>query len=193
MVPGRARWRDMRRHMSIGQGVDLHDIARVDWPSARKEIEANLYSELEPLPVSRDNLVDLVRAKPTGSVTTKLDWSAITAEEFERLLFNIVADAGDYTNAQWLMHTNAPDRGRDISVERVSADSLSGTRNQRVIIQAKHWLSKSVGPADVAAAVVQVALWDPPRVHVLVIAASGRFTADAVAWIESTTTPVGNP
>ena len=27
IVPGKARWRDMRRHMSIGQGVDLHDIA----------------------------------------------------------------------------------------------------------------------------------------------------------------------
>jgi hypothetical protein len=184
IVPGRARWRDMRRHMSIGQGVDLHDIARVDWPSVRKEIEANLYSELEPLPVVRDNLADLVRAKPSGPVTTKLDWGAVAAEEFERLLFNIVANAGDYTNPQWLMHTNAPDRGRDISVERVSTDSLSGARSQRVIIQAKHWLSKSVRLADVAAAVAQVVLWEPPRVHVLVIATSGRFTADAVAWIE---------
>ena len=33
-------------------------------------------------------------------------------------------------------------------------------------------------------ALTQMALWEPPRVHVLVIATSGRFTSDAVAWIE---------
>lgn len=184
MMPGKARWRDLRRHMSFGQGADLHDIARLDWPSVRNEIEANLYSELEPLPMANVNLADLVRAKPSGPVTTALNWRAITAEDFERLLFNIVADASDYANPQWLMHTNAPDRGRDISVERVSSDSLSGTRNQRVIIQAKHWLNKSVRPADVSEALTPVALWEPPRVHVLVMATSGWFTADAVAWIE---------
>jgi hypothetical protein len=184
MVPRTARWRDMRRHLGIGQGVDLHDIARVDWPSVRSELQANLYSELEPLPVEVDNLVTLVRAKPSGPVTTKLNWSAITAEEFEQLLFNIVVDASGYTNAQLLMHTNAPDRGRDVSVERVNSDSLSGTRSQRVIIQAKHWQSKSVAVADISEAASQMALWEPPRVHVLVVATSGRFTADAVAWVE---------
>lgn len=184
MVPRKARWRDMRRHLSIGQGVDLHDIARLDWPSVRSELQANLYSELEPLPVEVDNIASLVRTKPSGPVTTKLNWDAITAEEFERLLFNIVADASGYTNPQLLMHTNAPDRGRDISVDRVSSDALSGTKNQRVIIQAKHWTSKSVRPTDVSEAVTGVVLWEPPRVHVLVIATTGRFTADAVALVE---------
>lgn len=183
MVPRKARWRDMRRHLSIGQGVDLHDIASLDWPSVRSELQANLYSELEPLPVAVDNLISLVRAKPSGPVTIKLNWGGITAEEFERLLFNIVSDASGYTNPQLLMQTNAPDRGRDISVERASSDTLSGITNQRVIIQAKHWLSRSVRLADVAEAATQMALWEP-RVHVLVIATSGRFTADAVAWIE---------
>lgn len=174
----------MRRHLSFGQGVDLHDIITMDWPSVRSEIQANLYSELEPLPMEVGDLASLVRAKPNGPVTTKLKWSAINDEEFERLLFNIAADAADYTNPQWLMHTNAPDRGRDISVERVSRDTLSGTKNQRVIIQAKHWLSKPIRPTDASGALTQMALWEPPRVHVLVLATSGRFTADAVAWIE---------
>lgn len=98
MVPRKARWRDMRRHLRVGQGIDLHDIARNDWPSVRAELEANLYSELEPLPVRVSNLASLTGAKPTGPVTTKLNWSAITAEEFERLLFNLVADASDYAN-----------------------------------------------------------------------------------------------
>ncbi len=184
LMPGRARWRDLRRHINIAQGIDLHDIARLDWPSVRKEIEANLYSDLEPLPVHARNLADLVQAKPSGTVTTKLDWDAISAEDFERLVFNIVANASDYTNPQLLMHINAPDRGRDISAERVSSDSLSGTRNQRVLIQAKHWRSKSIGTSDVTSVLAQAALWEPPRVHALVIATSGRFTADAVAWID---------
>jgi hypothetical protein len=33
-------------------------------------------------------------------------------------------------------------------------------------------------------AVSAVKLWEPPLVHVLIIATSGRFTSDAVAWIE---------
>ncbi|MCX9190315.1 restriction endonuclease [Carbonactinospora thermoautotrophica] len=183
-VPRKGRWQELRRHLAWGQGQDLHDIASLDWPSVRSDIEANLYSELEPLPVEVENLGSLVQSKPSGPVTTKLKWDAISAEDFERLLFNIIADASDYTNPKWLMHTNAPDRGRDISAERVTSDTLSGTKNQRVIIQAKHWQSKSVGVQEVSEAVSQVALWEPPRVHVLVIATSGRFTSDAVAWIE---------
>jgi hypothetical protein len=184
MVPRRGRWRELHRHLSIGQGVDLHDIASLDWPSVRAELQENLYSELEPLPVKVDNLVDLARARPSGPVSTELKWDAITATDFERLLFNIVADADGYTNPQLLMHTNAPDRGRDISVERVIRDTLSGTRQQRVIIQAKHWLSRSLRPQDVSDALSQIVLWEPPTVNVLILATSGRFTADAVAWIE---------
>lgn len=114
----------------------------------------------------------------------KLHWKRLTAEKFERVLFNIVAEADGYMNPQWLMHTNAPDRGRDVSVERVTNDTLSGVRTQRVIVQAKHWLSKSVRPLDVSEALTGIPLWEPPRVHVLVIATTGRFTADAVNWIE---------
>ena len=184
LVPHKGRWSDMSRHLDFGESHDLHDIVHRDWPSVQAEIQANLYSELEPLPVAVDNLASLVRARPNGPVTTRLNWGNITDEEFERLLFNIVADADGYTNPQWLTHTNAPDRGRDISAERVSSDSLSGTRNQRVIIQAKHWQRKSIRPTDVSDALTQVALLEPPRVHVLVVATSGRFTADAVAWVE---------
>ena len=183
-VPRKARWGYLQRHIAWGQGQDLQDIVRVDWPSVLAEIQDSLYSEFEPLPVKVDNLATLVAAKPTGPVTTKLTWHVLSPDDFERLLFNLVADADDYTNPQWLMHTNAPDRGRDISVERVAVDSLSGTKNQRVIIQAKHWQSKSVAVADVMEATAQMSLWEPPIVHALVFATTGRFTADAVAWIE---------
>jgi hypothetical protein len=181
---GRWSWGDMRRHLSFGQNCDLRDIVTRDWPAVRADIEKNMYSELEPLPVAVGDLGALVKAKPSGSVAVKLGWAGLTAENFERLLFNIVSDANDYANPQWLTHTNAPDQGRDISAEWISSDSLNSPKHRRVIIQAKHWQSKSVAVPDVNAAVAQVLLWEPPRVHMLVIATSGRFTADAVRWVE---------
>jgi hypothetical protein len=183
-IPQTGRWSDMRRHLHFAEGHDLHDIASMDWPSVRADIEASMYSELEPVPVPTTDLASLVEAKPTGPVTTKLKWDALTAEQFERLLFNLISDAEEYVNPQWLMQTNASDRGRDLSVERIITDELSGTTRQRVIIQAKHWTKKSVRPTDVTDTLTEVSLWEPPPIQSLIIATSGRFTADAVAVIE---------
>jgi hypothetical protein len=41
-------------------------------------------------------------------------------------------------------------------------ERLSGTKNQCVIIQAKHWRSKSIRPIDVSDALTQMAFWEPP-------------------------------
>jgi hypothetical protein len=183
-IPRVGRWSDLRRHLRFAQGCDVHDIAKVDWPSVRSDIEASLYSEHEPVPVSAENLASLVEAKPTGPVTTKLRWERISADDFERLLFNLISDAAEYVNPQWLMQTNASDRGRDLSVERVVTDALSGTQRQRVIIQAKHWTKRSVRPTDVTDTLTEISLWEPPVVQTLIIATSGRFTADAVALVE---------
>jgi hypothetical protein len=182
---GGTHWNDLTRHLSFGLGVDLHDIADSDWPSVRESIESRLYAEDEPLPIAAEDLGALVASDPPGSVTTELDWSALDDERFERLIFNLLGDAPGYENPQWLTRTNAPDRGRDLSVDRVSADSLGGTKRQRLIVQCKHWTSKSVGPDEAAAAVTRAAgLWQPPF-DGLIIATSGRFTSDAIAWIEN--------
>jgi hypothetical protein len=53
-----------------------------------------------------------------------------------------------------------------------------------VIIQCKHWLSKSIAPPEIATLKEQLKLWEPPRIDVVIIATSGRFTSDAVASIE---------
>ena len=183
-IPRVGRWQELRRHLHFAQGFDIHDIAELDWPSVRSDIEASLYSELEPVPVSVENLASLVEAKPSGPVTTKLHWERISAEEFERLLFNLISDASEYVNPQWLMQTNASDRGRDLSVERIMSDALSGNQRQRVIIQAKHWTKKSVRPIDVTETLTEISLWEPPVIQALIIATSGRFTADAVSLVE---------
>jgi Restriction endonuclease len=67
---------------------------------------------------------------------------------------------------------------------RVEADPLGGVRRHRIIIQCKHWLSRSVGPGDVSDVRSQMELWQPPRVDGLIIATTGRFTADAISLIE---------
>lgn len=177
-------WISLQRHLASGTGQDAHDIRRLDWPAVRAKLESGLYSDLDPLPVEDDDLGTLAAARPSGPVTVGLRWEVLDAEDFERLLFNLVAGAADYANPQWLMRTNAPDRGRDISAELVVRNSLSLTQNKRVIVQAKHWQRRSVGLDELPVLLAQMKLWEPPVVHVLVIATSGRFTTDAVDWIE---------
>lgn len=179
------RWGDLRRHIGFAQGVDLHDIADHDWPSIRGDLEAALYAEREPLEVEVSDLGSLANEQPQGRVSAALNWNALASDEdFERLIFSLISSSQGYENPTWLTKTNAPDRSRDLSVDRVTNDPLAGTLRQRVIIQCKRWLSKSVAVSDVAAAIAAMALWEPPAVDVLVIATTGRFSSDAVAWIE---------
>jgi Restriction endonuclease len=69
-------------------------------------------------------------------------------------------------------------------VERTHIDPLGGAKRRHVIISCKHWLSKSINPDVVQAALARVSLSEPPPVDVLVIATSGRFTNDAVRVID---------
>jgi len=180
-----SRWRDLRRHAGFGQVQDLIDIEKLDWPAIKSALMKDLYADDEPLPVAVKDLSDLVAAKPRGDVVTKLQWDQLDDETFERLIFNLISSTEGYENPQWLTRTNAPDRGRDLSVTRVIVDPLSGTRRRRVIIQCRHWLSKSVSGPDVMVIKEQMSLWGSPRVEVVIVVTSGRFTTDAVQWIET--------
>jgi hypothetical protein len=163
------RWSDLHRHMHFGMLGDLHDIIEHDWPAMKVGLRKSMYGENEPVPVEIDDLGELVSAKPRGPVATKLKWGDLTEEEFERLIFLLIAAEHGYENPEWLMKTNAPDRGRDLSVYRVHNDPLGGTLRQRVIIQCKHWLSKSVSPTEIGILKEQMKLWEPPRVDIHVI------------------------
>lgn len=179
-----ARWSEFHRHMNFGMFSDLRDIIKYDWPSVKAGLRKSMYGEREPVPLGIEDLGDLVSTKPRGPVATRLKWGILTDEEFERLIFVPISSESGYENPEWLMKTNAPDRGRDLSVFRVYSDALGGTLRQRVIIQCKHWQSKSVALSDIAELKEQMKLWEPPRVDVHVIATSGRFTSDAVAVVE---------
>lgn len=114
----------------------------------------------------------------------ELAWQNIDSDVFERLIFQLVVETEGYENVEWLMHTNAPDHGRDVSAVRLRRDPLSGHSAQRVVIQCKHWLRKAVRDVDVSQAIVSISHWQDPPFAVLIIATSGRFTSDAVTWIE---------
>lgn len=178
------RWTDFRRHLWFGHAADLRDIENNDWPLIKAGLRKGLYGANEPVPIEVNDLSDLVAAKPRGPITTKLQWSNLSDDGFERLLFALISSEPGYENLEWLMKTRAPDRGRDLNVTRVIVDTLAGTSRHRVIVQCKHWQANSISLVEAAAAKEQTTLWSDPRVDVLVLATSGRFTADAVQWVE---------
>jgi hypothetical protein len=138
---------------------DFRDIIRLDWPSVKSALTQGLYDKDEPVPVEVEDLGILAATQPTGAVATKLKWESLTDEEFERLVFALISSTRNYENPSWLTRTNAPDRGRDLSATRVAYDQLSGAMRSRVIIQCKHWLSKSVSLADLTILKAAMSLW----------------------------------
>jgi hypothetical protein len=179
-----AGWTDLRRHIHFGMVCDLMDIEKSDWPAVKKELRQGLYGAHEPVPVDVKDLSMLVEARPTGPVTTKLKWTALTAEGFERLMFSLISGEDNYENPEWLMKTNAPDKGRDLSVTRITKDPLSGTTRSRVVIQCRHRPKEGVSVSDITTLREQMKLWGDPPVNVLIVATTGRFTADAVGVTE---------
>ena len=183
LISRRGRWGDLHRHLHFSQGHDWHDIREFDWPSVREDIEAAAFGDTDPLPVAAIDLGAASRAS-SGAVTTVLAWDALEPSRFERLLYDLLRGLPGHQNVQLLMKTNAPDRGRDLSLERVLDDHAGGIRTERVIVQAKHWRSRSVRLTDVNDLVAELALWEPPVVRAVVVATPGDFTTDAVAWSE---------
>lgn len=183
-VPRPPRWEDLNRHLRFAQVKDLNDIITFDWPEVSAGIAHRLYAADEPVPVNAGDLSDIVKAKPTGQVATALEWSRLTPEDFERLIFALISNEATYENPEWLMETSAPDRGRDLSVTRVIKDALTGTRRERIIIQCRHVRSRSISPSDITILRDQVQQWEPPQINELIIVTSGRFSADAVSMVE---------
>jgi len=176
-------WQNLRRHTHFAMVGDYKDIRENDWPLVKAALHKSIYGENEALPVEVADLSELVASRPRGPVTAKLKWQNLNDEEFERLIFSLICNTAGYENPAWLTQTRAPDKGRDLSVFRVVSDPLSGTTRSRIILQCRHRQS-SVTPTDVALLREQMAQWDEPRVDVLVIATTGRFTTDAVSAIE---------
>jgi hypothetical protein len=183
-TPLPSRWFDLLRHMRFGELHDLDDIIHKDWPIVKKVLQENSHDENEPIRSEVEDLSVLVATRPKGGVPKQLKWDVLTDRDFERLIFMLISGTDGYENPQWLMDTNAPDKGRDISVYRVIKDPLTGTLRFRVIIQCKHWQSKSVSVSEIQTLQAQMRLWEPPRIDIHIITTTGRFTADAVTLIE---------
>lgn len=179
------RWGDLQRHLHYGLNGDLRDIIRNDWPVVQPAVTAGLYGEDDPLPTGVGDLAELTPSSAGDRIPAQLRWDRLTPDDFERLIFALVGAAPGYENPALLTRTYAPDGGRDVSADRVVSPALSQSRRERVIVQCKHWSTRSVAPADMGEAKEQMLLWTAPPVDVLVIATTGRFTTDAVKVIEA--------
>lgn len=181
------RWSDLRRHLHFSEAHDWSDIATFDWPTVRADLESAGFSGADPLPVAAIDLGEAAAARPSGGVSVARDWSSLTDDGFERVLFDLLRAFVGHENVRWLTHTRAPDRSRDLSLERVIRTPTGAARHERVLVQAKHWLSKSVSHLDVSAVATTAEGWNPPF-DVVIVATSGRFTIEAVTWTDQRST-----
>jgi len=179
-----ARWNDLQRHLHFGTVQDLADIVRLDWPDVKGGLTKALYDRDEPIPVDVPDLGTLAAAQPKGQSGHTLEMGFVERRRFRALDLFAHQHQPGLREPEWLMHTKAPDRGRDLSVSRIVNDPLSGAIRSRVLIQCRHWMTKSVSASDVAVLKEQITTWEPPKVDVLIVATTGRFTSNAVAAIE---------
>lgn len=77
------RWTDLRRHAHFGYVGDLDDIEQHDWPTIKAALRKGLYGENEPIPVAVDDLSELVKAKPRGTIATRLNWGNLDDESVD--------------------------------------------------------------------------------------------------------------
>lgn len=180
----RGAWADLHRSLDNGRWLDWLLIADALWPGVREGIADAVLTDIDPLPVPDIDLGEAATGHITGAATAALAWKHLDDDGFERLLYDLLRSFPAHENVQWLTHTRAPDRGRDLSLDRVLSDATGGVRRERVIVQAKHWLTRSVDVTALAGTVAAVKLWEPPIVRGLIIVTSGRFSADAVNWAE---------
>ena len=114
-----------------------------------------------------------------------MPWEKLSAADLERVLFDILRSLEHHQNVEWLQKTNAADKGRDLSCERVLDLGVGSKRTERVVVQAKHWTQKSIGVREIADTVNLMRIQPPPVVKTLIFATSGTFTQTAVEWTET--------
>lgn len=184
-VERRGRWSDLHRHLHFSQPHDWREIRDSDWPSVKSDIEAAVFDDSDPLPVPDGiDLGSVVAKDPTAAVSTPLVWENLHAEQFERLIFELLEQLPEFTNVTLLTNPNAPDRGRDLAADRQLTAGHNTVRIERVIVQAKHWRSRAVGVPELSETLEVAKLWQNPPADWIIVATSGRFTTNAVEWQE---------
>lgn len=183
-LAGSSRQSDLHRHLHFGMPHDLRDIVMFDWPAFRPHVELALYGDEAPVPVDVDDLAALASATVTP-VPSEVQWDRCDADGFERLLMRLLEMSSSFVNVTRLMNVNAADAGRDIQAYRRVSDGLTASRDERVIVQAKHWPNRGIRSAEIAELVhAKLPLWEGEPVRLLIVATTGSFTQDAVRWTE---------
>ena len=75
----------MSRHLGFGQKCDYNDIGSDDWPKIRQWLDRALYAESDPIPVTANDLGELVNSKPQGRVATELNWETLLPKDFRKI------------------------------------------------------------------------------------------------------------
>ncbi|MEV0058465.1 hypothetical protein [Nocardia sp. NPDC050718] len=116
----------------VGQ-VQMRGVNEFDWPTIKPDIEAGSLSDTDPIPVPEFDLGQAAAGRLTGAASTALHWDQIDDDTFERLLYDLLREFPEHENVTWLTKTRAPDRGRDLALDRILQDGTGCVRRERVI------------------------------------------------------------
>ena len=184
-LTGGPREGDLYRHLRFGEPCDLRDIAAMDWPAFRPHVELALYGDEDPVPIGVDDLGSLAPVSVTP-VSSQVHWERINADGFERLLMRLLEQSGSYVRIRRLMNVNAPDSGQDIEAYRRVDDGVTSERDERVIVQAKHWPNRGVNDSEIADLVhAKLPQWEGEPIRGLIMATTGSFALSAVQWVDN--------
>lgn len=140
--------------------------------------------------------IEQFQPQPSASrpAAARVHWDRIDAADFERLLVRLLEQSGSYVRISRLMNVNAADAGRDIQAYRQVDDGFGSVRQERVIVQAKHWPKRGVSATEIADLVyAKLPLWEPEPVRGLIVATTGHFTQDALHWVDGHNSAANRP
>ncbi len=164
------RWSDFKRHIHFHLKQDFEDIKKNDLPDIWGSLNEIIYHKEEPLHIGIESLDDIEGEEiPSKLVIKSLKWNNLNDDSFERIIYNLISSTSNYENPKWLTKTRAADKGRDLSVDKIVHDDLVDTQRFKVIIQCKHWLSKSLNVEDIIVSKEKIKNLEPPKIEIFIL------------------------
>lgn len=115
-------------------------------------------------------------------ISTSFDWSLLSPDQFEELCYDVLKKDKSlgFSTVEWFKGTTGQ-RGRDIEAKKIISTISGKSREERWIIQCKHYLSRSIGVRDF---MDTIAWADSHNPEAILMIASSFLSSDAKDYIK---------